>query len=186
VVRLREVAKLIMGQSPPGNTYNAVGQGMPFLQGKAEFGTTSPKHIKYTTKPLRIAPKETILISVRAPVGEVNIANIDYCIGRGLASLSLFEGENVFLFFLLNYLKSQIEKEGTGTTFKEINKSKLEGFVIPLPPLLEQQEIARILSAVDRKIEAEEKKKTTLQTLFKTMLHLLMTGKVRVKELSPV
>ncbi len=183
VVKLGERVILVMGQSPPGSTYNEVCQGMPFLQGKAEFGELSPKYVKYTTKPLKVAPRGSILISVRAPVGDVNIANIDFCIGRGLASLSLKNGENIFLFYLLKYLKSEIEKEGTGSTFKEINKSKLQEFKIPLPPLPVQQKIAEILSAVDKKIEAEENKKKSLEDLFKTLLNNLMTGKIRVNNL---
>src|SRR3989338_5139186 len=75
VVKLGDKCNLVMGQSPDGETYNKEGNGMPFLQGKAEFGTLFPKHIKYTTKPAKIAKKGTILLSVRAPVGDVNIAD---------------------------------------------------------------------------------------------------------------
>ena len=183
VVKLGERAILIMGQSPPGSTYNEVCQGMPFLQGKAEFGELSPKYFKYTTKPLKIAPMGSILISVRAPVGDVNIANIDFCIGRGLASLSLKNGENIFLFYLLKYLKSEIEREGTGSTFKEINKSKLQEFKIPLPPLSEQKKIAAVLSAVQ---EAKEKTeaviKATKELKTSLMKHLFTYGPVSPKE----
>ena len=133
VMQLGDAAELIMGQSPPGNTYNEISDGIPFLQGKAEFGSINPKHIKYTTKPLKIAPEGTVLISVRAPVGDVNIADINYCIGRGLAALCLRDGENLFLSYILNFLKPEIEKEGTGSTFKAINKSKLQEFKIPSP-----------------------------------------------------
>ena len=88
-----------MGQSPPGTTYNETGEGKPFLQGKAEFGEVNPTNIKYTTDPKKIAPVGSILMSVRAPVGDVNIADIEYCIGRGLAAISLKNGDNQFLFF---------------------------------------------------------------------------------------
>jgi type I restriction enzyme S subunit len=114
-------------------------------------------------------------------VGDVNIANIDYCIGRGLASISLTNGSNTFLFFLLSYLKSSIEKEGTGSTFKAINKSKIDNIKLPLPPLHIQQQIAEILKTVDDKIQAEENKKKALESLFKSMLHNLMTGKIKTK-----
>src|SRR5512145_2270842 len=97
--KLDEVSDVIMGQSPPGDTYNETGNGMPFLQGKAEFTHYCPKHVKYTTNPSKVAPEGSILISVRAPVGDVNIANLDYCIGRGLASISLKDGDNKFLFY---------------------------------------------------------------------------------------
>jgi len=181
VVRLGEVAEITMGQSPPGDTYNTSGKGIPFLQGKAEFGNISPKHIKYTTKPLKIAKKGSVLISVRAPVGDVNIANMDYCIGRGLASLNLKNGINEFLFYSLLFFKHLIEKESYGSVFKAINKENLARLKIPLPPLDEQQKIANILTTIDQKIQAEEKKKEALENVFKTLLNNLMTGKVRVR-----
>lgn len=183
-VRLGDVADLVMGQSPPGSTYNEIGEGLPFLQGKAEFGPLHPRHIKYTTKPIKTAPKNSVLLSVRAPVGDVNIADIDYCIGRGLTSVSLSEGNNLFLFYILSYLKDEIEKEGTGSTFKAITKAKLMNIKIPLPPLPTQQKIASMLSAIDEKIEAEENKKKALEDLFNTLLHNLMTARIRVNHLA--
>jgi type I restriction enzyme S subunit len=183
VVRLGEVADIVMGQSPPGSSYNEAGVGLPFLQGKAEFGPLHPLHIKHTTTPMKIAPKNSVLLSVRAPVGDVNLANIDYCIGRGLASISLSSGKNIFLFYILTYLKNEIEKEGTGSIFKAINKTKLLNFKIPLPPLPIQQKIAAILSTIDAKIEAEENKKKALEELFKALLHNLITAKIRVNNL---
>ena len=84
---LKDISEVIMGQSPPGKTYNENGDGFAFLQGNAEFGDRYPQNIKYTTAPKKIAPKGSILISVRAPVGDLNIANQDYCIGRGLAAI---------------------------------------------------------------------------------------------------
>ncbi|HOQ31008.1 MAG TPA: restriction endonuclease subunit S [Candidatus Hydrogenedens sp.] len=184
VVKLGEVCEVIMGQSPPGKTYNTEGNGVPFLQGKAEFGDIYPTHIKYTTKPLKIALPNTVLISVRAPVGDVNLTNIIYCIGRGLASLSLKNSNNFYLFYCLAYLKPLLEKQGTGSTFMAINKSKLERFPIPLPPLSEQERIVEVLCAVDEKIQAEERKKKSLEVLFRSMLHYLMSGKIRVNNLN--
>jgi type I restriction enzyme S subunit len=150
IKKIKDSCELLMGQSPPGSSYNTEGEGMPFLQGKAEFGNLSPKHIKYTNKPLRRANKGTILISVRAPVGDVNIANIDYCIGRGLASINLVNGDNKYLFYLLNYLKPKIEELGTGSTFKAITKSILEKIEIPLPPIEIQQKIVVTLEKTDK------------------------------------
>ncbi|MBP8945224.1 MAG: hypothetical protein KBG25_04885 [Paludibacteraceae bacterium] len=88
MVRLGEVANVVMRQSPPGNSYNEIGEGFLFLQGKTEFGSLHPKHIKYTTILMKLAPKNSILLSVRAPVGDTNIADIEYCIGRGLSSVN--------------------------------------------------------------------------------------------------
>jgi type I restriction enzyme S subunit len=183
VVRLGEVAEITMGQSPPGETYNTQGIGMPFLQGKAEFGKVYPSPVKYTTNPLKIGKTGSVLISVRAPVGDVNIANMDYCIGRGLASISFKNGYgyNEYLFYCLQFLKPSLEKEGYGSTFKAINKEVLTKFQIPLPPLEEQQKIAHILQSIDQRIEKEEKYKNALQNLFKSLLHNLMTGKIRVR-----
>jgi type I restriction enzyme S subunit len=155
--RLGDVADIRMGQSPPGSTYNETGAGFPFLQGNAEFNDVFPKHIKYTTEPSKIAPKGSILISVRAPVGDINIANLDYCIGRGLASISLIKGDNKYLFYLLNYLKPKIEDKGTGSTFKAISKLILNEIQIPLPPLPTQRRIVSILE------KAEETKKLRAQ-----------------------
>ena len=183
VVKLGEVADIVMGQSPPGSSYNETGVGLPFLQGKAEFGPLHPLHIKYTTTPIKIAPKGSVLLSVRAPVGDVNLANIDYCIGRGLASISLSSGKNIFLFYILTYLKNEIEKEGTGSIFKAINKTKLLNFKIPLPPLPEQQKIAAVLSAVQ---EAKEKTRAVIdatKALKKSMMkHLFTYGPVSPEE----
>lgn len=183
VVRLGDVTDLIMGQSPPGSTYNKKGNGIPFLQGKAEFGDMHPRHIKFTTDPKKIAPPHSILMSVRAPVGDVNIADIEYCIGRGLGSISLINGDNQYLFYNLTFIKPSIKKEGTGSTFKAINKSKLEDVQVPFPPLPEQRRIADMLSSVDEKIQLEEDKKKALDDLFKTLLNDLMTAKIRVNDL---
>jgi len=171
--RLGDVAEIIMGQSPPGCTYNLIGQGMPFLQGKAEFGDVLPRHIKYTNKPLKVAPKGSVLISVRAPVGDVNIANIDYCIGRGLASISLYDGDNNFLFYFLTYYKDRLENEGVGSTFKAISKSKLQNFRIPFPPLEIQRKIVAILEKAEAmkkfRAQADELINQLLQSVFLEM-----------------
>ncbi len=129
---LAEVANINMGQSPPGSAYNEDGSGMPFLQGNAEFREVSPKHIKCTSITTKIASKGDILLSVRAPVGEINIADRSYCIGRGLSALSMKDKElNIFLKHMLIFLKPELEKKSTGSTFKAINKQVLETVDIP-------------------------------------------------------
>ncbi|WP_448605252.1 restriction endonuclease subunit S [Thermoflexus hugenholtzii] len=181
VVRLGEVAILTMGQSPPSSTYNVVGEGLPFLQGKAEFGSTYPTPVKWCLRPLRVANQGSVLISVRAPVGDVNIADKTYCIGRGLAAIyGMDELDNMFIFYCLTFSKHRLEEEGTGSTFKSINKGVLQAFLLPLPPLPEQRTIAKILRAVDRKIEAEEARQRALEALFRTLLHDLMTARLRL------
>ena len=132
--KLKEIGELKMGQSPSGSTYNEVGEGMPFLQGNAEFGDKHPSHIKFTTAPNKIVKENTILISVRAPVGDLNIADREYCIGRGLAGLYI-ENEDLrnYIYNFLKYAKHELEKNSTGSTFKAINKDVLSALKCVIP-----------------------------------------------------
>ncbi|MEX1013891.1 MAG: restriction endonuclease subunit S, partial [Candidatus Paceibacterota bacterium] len=138
--KLSNVAKINMGQSPPSSTYNIDGQGIPFFQGKKEFGKLYPKVEKWCNKPIKIAEDGDLLISVRAPVGDVNIANKKCCIGRGLASIR-FEGDLKYLFYFIQANKQELEKQGTGSTFKAISGKVLKNFPIPYPPLPTQHRI---------------------------------------------
>ena len=104
--KLKDVASITLGQSPPSSTYNLQGVGPAFLQGKAEFGDVFPSPVKWCSQPQRIAKKDSVLISVRAPVGDVNIAEDDYCIGRGLASI--YGNERLNNWYLFYYLDSRI------------------------------------------------------------------------------
>ncbi|MGC9455791.1 MAG: restriction endonuclease subunit S [Phycisphaerae bacterium] len=184
---LGSVADLVMGQSPPGATYNDTGEGQPFLQGKAEFGQLSPTHVKYTTQPLKTAPEGSVLLSVRAPVGDVNIADIDYCIGRGLASISLRDGENRFLFYAMLYRKQALADRGSGSTFTAVNKSTLTQFEIPLPPLREQKKIAAVLATVQDAREKTDASIAALRELRRSLMkHLFTYGPVPVDEAEKV
>src|SRR5581483_7219666 len=156
-VKLEDVCDMVMGQSPSSSTYNKDGQGLPFLQGKAEFTNLHPIASVYCTDPLKIAKKGSVLISVRAPVGDVNIADQDYIIGRGLGALLLKDGFNPFLFFSLLYNKERLKSQGSGTTFDSITKSTLANFSIFLPPLPEQRAIAYVLQTVQNVIQARRK-----------------------------
>ncbi len=178
VVRLgdEDVADIIMGQSPPSRTYNKEGIGLPFFQGKAEFGENYPTPIKWCLEPIKIAKEKDILVSVRAPVGDVNMAPFECCIGRGLAAIR--PKDNLDHFYLLCYMKiskGRLEDEGGGTTFKAVGKSVLQNLKIPLPPLPEQQKIARILSTIQRAIEHQDKIITATRKLKKSLMHKLFT-----------
>ena len=169
VVRLGAVCNIIMGQSPPSTTYNDEGTGMPFLQGKAEFTELFPVPTKYCTKQLRVSPKGSVLMSVRAPVGDVNLGDREYIIGRGLTSISLKHGNNHFLFYLLLHNKKEIEAKGYGSTFKSINKTTVNDFQIALPPLPEQRAIAHVLQTIQeakstrqREVALERERKAAL------------------------
>ncbi|MCM0060145.1 MAG: restriction endonuclease subunit S [Algoriphagus sp.] len=143
---LGEVCKVIAGQSPEGKYYNNEGRGLPFYQGKKEYGVKFlGEPTTWTTKVTKEAEDGDILISVRAPVGPVNISTKKICIGRGLAAIRA--GMNINQEFLYNFLlKHENEIEGnSGAVFNSINKSQIEAIEIPLPPLPEQQRIVAIL-----------------------------------------
>ena len=143
---LGEVCKVIAGQSPEGKYYNNEGNGLPFYQGKKEYGVKFlGEPTTWTTKVTKEAEDGDILMSVRAPVGPINIATQKICIGRGLAAIRA--GININQEFLYSYLlKHENEIEGnSGAVFNSINKSQIEAIEIPLPPLSEQQRIVAIL-----------------------------------------
>ena len=144
--RLDEIADIVMGQSPPGSTYNEHGEGQPFFQGKTEFGEVHPTVRKYTTAGTKFAKAGDILMSVRAPVGPTNIADIDCVIGRGLAAI---RAKNVvsqnYLRWSLKHLEIDIQSKGTGTTFDAITGETLRGTLVALPPIDEQHKIVELL-----------------------------------------
>jgi len=173
---------LIMGQSPPSSSYNRKGDGLPFLQGKAEFGTTYPAISTYTTKPLKIAQAGDILISVRAPVGDVNLAPFELCIGRGLSAIRIKKGSNLFYFYWFQKTKKLIENIGKGSTFKSITKDELERLSIPVPAVEEQERIAEVLSTVDGAIEKVDEIIKKTQRLKKGLMQRLLTQGIGHKE----
>ena len=183
VVKLKEVTTIIMGQSPPSSTYNKDGVGLVFLQGAKEFGEVYPRPEIYCSKPIKIAEKNDILISVRAPVGEVNISPFRCCIGRGLAAIrpNPLKLDFRFAFYYFKYAYKRLLPIGSGSTFKAIRKEDLEDFLIPLPSLFEQQKIAEILSTVDEEIQKERQMKEMLEKVKKWFMENLLTGKIRVK-----
>jgi len=177
---IAEAAEVLMGQSPSSNFYNTGGDGLPFFQGKADFGLLYPLPSKWCTQPLRKAVRHDILVSVRAPVGDVNLSSSECCIGRGLAALSCKKHTNpFFLFYLLLLSREEIEKHGTGTTFKSINKKVLESFEVSLPPLPEQKKIAAVLLKIQQAIRMQEKIIQSLRDLKKSTMHHLFTHGLR-------
>ncbi|MEK6982495.1 MAG: restriction endonuclease subunit S [Candidatus Micrarchaeota archaeon] len=164
---LGDVCEIVMGQSPPSNTYNENKVGIPFFQGKAEFGDRYPSPKKWCNAPSKIANKNDILISVRAPVGATNISNSECCIGRGLAALR--PKENLTLFFLCHILKmkeAEISKSGQGSTFSAITGSQLRKIKIPIPPLPTQHKIVTILE----KAESIKQKRQQIEALTNQVL----------------
>ena len=148
--------KVIMGQSPPSSTYNFENIGLPFFQGKAEFGKMFPTPKKYCSKPTRIAEKDDVLISIRAPVGPTNLANTRCCIGRGLAAIRCEKKVlPCFLLYVLRSIEDDIAKSvcDQGGGFTAIKKSQLKAVQVPVPPLDEQRRIVARIEELTRRAE---------------------------------
>jgi len=183
-VKLEDVAEVVMGQSPVSSSYNQDGVGTPFFQGKADFTPSYKTRVRYwTDQPSKFAEPDDVLLSVRAPVGDVAINEMRACIGRGLAAVRAKKEVAVqdFLFQLLLSLKNELNSKAQGSTFTAINGPALREVVVSLPPTDEQQKIAEILSAVDKKISVNQKLKDKLILLKKGLMQDLLSGKVRVK-----
>ena len=176
--------EITMGQSPPSSTYNESGSGLPFYQGSADFGPLQPTTRVWCVSARKFASAEETLLSVRAPVGDLNMA-VERCgIGRGLAAVSA--GDDVdpwFLYFVLLYRRSALERLGTGSTFASVSRTAINQLDIPFPTKAEQKEIASTLVAVEQRIETHRRKLTLLEQLFRTLLHDLMTGRIRAADL---
>ena len=151
--KLGDMANVIMGQSPKGTSYNNKGIGEPFLQGNKTFGRLYPEIDTWTTEPKKMANKNSVLMSVRAPVGDLNIANKDICIGRGLCSIEMINGNNKYLFYLLKNSISEIKRKTSGTVFDAINRTELENIDVINFDIDIQNKISNILSKIDKKIE---------------------------------
>jgi type I restriction enzyme S subunit len=157
-MKLNDCCTIIAGQSPESKYYNSDGIGIPFFQGKADFGEVYPTVRVYCSQPTKIAIKDDILLSVRAPVGPTNLSPGTVCIGRGLAAIR--PNKNIILKYLLYYFRhyeAQLSIFGTGTTFRAITQSVVKNILIPVPSIPEQQRIvARIeelFSELDKGIE---------------------------------
>lgn len=178
---LSKIAILIMGQSPAGTTYNETGEGIPFYQGRTDFGFRFPKKRIYCSAPTRIAEKGDILISVRAPVGDLNMANETCCIGRGVASIRSNISKDSFLYYAMLSAQTQFDVFNTeGTVFGSINRKDLSSFSILTPIEQLVKEFNNIIGTFDLKIEENLKQIQTLTELRDTLLPPLISGKIRV------
>lgn len=161
-VMLKDVCTINMGQSPDSNSYNDIGDGVPFFQGNADFGERYPITRKWCTSPTKMAKPEDILISVRAPIGAMNYAKEECCIGRGLAALTPNESKvsPEFIYWLLKGKNVELNSKGTGSTFKAIGRKVLEETLVPDISLEKQTEFSNILEKIyaviqKRKIELQ-------------------------------
>lgn len=143
-----DVAEIVMGQSPPGHTYNSVGDGLPFFQGKAEFGESHPEVRKWTTAAhVKVAEAGDILVSVRAPVGPTNLADRRSGIGRGLAAVRpACDVSRDYLHWAIRACEHELIAKSQGSTFQSVSKAVLGAQVFPIAPPEEQRRIVEQLN----------------------------------------
>lgn len=152
-----EATHVVLGQSPPGTSYNSDGVGVPFFQGKAEFGAMTAEVRKWTTEPKKLASAGDVLLSVRAPVGAANFAPTDCSVGRGLAALrAAGDVDQQYVFWFIRHAEGCLAAMGTGTTFTAITGSQLKSFPIPVPPLPEQRRIVAAIEEHFSRLDAAE------------------------------
>lgn len=169
MARLGEICTINMGQSPDSSTYNQNKNGLPFFQGNADFGDVFPAVRLWCSNPIKVAKKNDILISVRAPIGALNISTCECCIGRGLASLSVNQEvcNQKYLWYVLSSKVNELNSKGTGSTFKAISKQTLSETEIPLPLMEEQKKIAAVLDKVSNLIAKHRRQLDKLDLLVK-------------------
>jgi len=167
-VRLPDVAELVMGQSPPSTTYNTEQRGLPFFQGKAEFGELYPTPRKFCDTPGKIAEPDDILMTIRAPVGPTNLCATRSCIGRGLAAIrARGEVPPLYLLYFFRSIEEWLSRQGTGSTFTAINKDNLSSIELPLAPLAEQRRIVGKLELLLGKVSSSQQRLSRVPGLLK-------------------
>ena len=183
VATLGDTCLVVQGQSPPGSTYNTDAVGLPFLQGKAEFGDIYPDTVKWCSAPSKIAEPDDVLISVRAPVGPTNLCAIQSCIGRGLAAIR--PGDSIpskYVLYLLRATEDTLRAKATGTTFAAIKGDDLRSHVIPFPPLPEQRrivaEIEKQFTRLDASVAALRRTQANLKRYRASVLRAACSGEL--------
>jgi type I restriction enzyme S subunit len=180
---LGEACTVILGQSPESTTYNTEKNGLPFFQGKAEFGPRYPTVVKWCSHPKKVARKDDILMSVRAPVGPTNFAPSECCIGRGLAAIRPTERiDHLYVFYYLRKIERELSEMGTGTTFKAISGDVLRSIEILLAPIDQQKlivtEIEKQFSRLDEAVAALKRIKANLKRYKASVLKAAVEGKL--------
>jgi len=178
---ISDFTEVLMGQSPPSNTYNDQGIGLPFFQGKAEFTELYPIVKKWCNASNKIAEVDNILLSVRAPVGTVNIANVKCCIGRGLSAIKYTYCPK-FVFYYFKLVEKKLDEKGTGTTFRAVSGDVIRNISVYLPPLSEQHRIVakieELFSSLDKGIKSLKTAQTQLKIYRQAVLKWAFEGKL--------
>ncbi len=178
---LSDIAVITMGQSPSGSSYNEDGVGEVFYQGRAEFGFRFPKRRLFTTEPKRMAETGDVLLSVRAPVGDLNIAYERCCIGRGLGAIHSKTDHSSFVLYTMFALRSQLDVfNGEGTVFGSINRDALNAIPIDIPPVTEIDQFEVVAHPIDELIRANYEENCRLEAIRDSLLPKLMSGEIDV------
>ena len=181
---LSDIAEITMGQSPNGSSYNEEGNGEVFFQGRAEFGFRFPTRRLFTTEPKRMAEANDVLLSVRAPVGDLNMAYEQCCVGRGLSAIHSKDGNSSFLLYTMFALKPQLDVfNGEGTVFGSINKNGLSDLPVNIPCADEIAKFEALVHPMDEHIRANYEENCRLQALRDSLLPKLMSGEVDVSDI---
>lgn len=176
---LSNIANITMGTSPTGDSLNENNEGVEFFQGSTDFGWQFPTIRQFTTAPVRMAKKGDILLSVRAPVGDMNIAHIDCCIGRGLAALNSKDGFDGFLFYVMQYFKTIFDRRNSeGTTFGSITKDDLHSLPLAYPDLELLKKYNDVVSNYNQIVFNRSMENLRLTQLRDWLLPMLMNGQV--------
>ncbi len=180
---LKEVCSIKMGQSPASDSYNDNGEGVPFFQGNADFGERYPVARKWCSAPMKMAEPEDILISVRAPIGALNYAKEECCIGRGLAALTPNKSKILpeYMFWLLKGKNAELNSKGTGSTFKAIGRKVLEEILVPDIGMEQQMEYAVNLEKINGIIQLRKQELQKLDDLIKSRF-IEMFGDINVND----
>ena len=178
---LSDIATITMGQSPCGTSYNENGEGIIFYQGRTEFGFRFPSIRLYTTAPSRFAEVGSTLMSVRAPVGDINMALLRCCIGRGVASIKSNCDCNSYIYYLMKSLKKRFDiYNGEGTVFGSVGRDTLRKMLITIPPSSVISDFEINVSKIDSRIKINELESQRLASLRDTLLPRLMFGELKV------
>jgi type I restriction enzyme S subunit len=178
-----ESFNLTMGQSPPGHTYNETGEGLPFYQGRADFGFRYPSERVYCTAPTRFANPGDTLVSVRAPVGDVNMALVKCAVGRGVAATRHKTGSRSFTYYSMHSLREEFARfEAEGTVFGSINKDAFLRINCVNPHSLLVDKFESTTSPLDQAIENNEQQSKTLTAIRDALLPKLISGEIRVRD----
>lgn len=179
--KLEDVLSITMGQSPPGSSYNTTGEGLVFYQGRAEFGVRFPTQRLSTIDPKRLAKQGDVLLSVRAPVGDINQAVENCCVGRGLAAISSIDGFESYCYYLMKYMQPRFaDFNSEGTVFGAINGKQLKELKIMIPSQEVRREFNNTAKPLDEQIRNNSEQIQTLTTLRDTLLPRLINGKVKL------